>query len=266
MKKLNICTAIVLLSVSTFFACKKDGVKEIATTTTEGNALIKFFNFGVNSPSLNFYANDAKISAISSVTGSEALTGLAYGSVFPSTNYNLLAGGTYSFKGIVPSAALTNGGVTVATLPATITNGKFYSIYTCGIYNATTKTTDAFLVEDKIPDASATSASVRFVNTISNGTTGFDLVIKNTTTLTEQVVAKNVAYKTASEFVPVPNGVYEVCARYANGTSNIITRNGTSVVSFVLGRTYTISSRGDMTVTGTTAVNRPFLDNTSNRP
>lgn len=265
MKKLNIFTTALLLS-ALFSSCKKDGVHEIATTTTENAAQIKLYNFGINSPSLNFYANDAKVSAISSVTGVEATTGVAYGSIFPASNYSFLTGGTYTLKGITPTLAATDPNVTVATLQTTLVNGKFYSLYTSGFYNTATKTTDAFIVEDKIPEANATSANVRFVNTIPNATQGFDLIVKNTTTLTETVVAKNIAYKGVSDFALVPNGVYEIYARYANGTVNVISRNGTSVVSFIYGRTYTVSSRGDITVTSTTAVNRPFLDNTSNRP
>jgi hypothetical protein len=264
-KKLNIFTTALLLSAM-IFSCKKDGIHEITTSTADNAAQIKFYNFAINSPSLNFYANDAKISATSSVTGIEAPTGVAYGSIFPASNYSFLTGGAYTFKGVTPALATTDPNVVVATLPSTLVNRKFYSMYTCGFYNTTAKTTDAFIIEDQIPEASATSASVRFVNTIPNATSGFDLIVKNTTTLTEQVVAKNIAYKGASDFISVPNGVYEIYARYSNGTVNIITRNGTSVVSFIYGRTYTVSSRGDITVTGTTATNRPFLDVTSNRP
>jgi hypothetical protein len=265
MKKYNIYIALFLLS-ALVFSCKKNGIHDIATSTTDGGAQIKFFNFGVGSPSLNFYANNGKVSAIVSATGTEATTGIAYGAVFPATNYSLLNAGTYSFQGIVPAFSTTNANVVVATLSAPLEPNKFYSLYTSGIYNATAKTTDAFIVEDKIPAANATSASVRFVNTISNAASAFNLVVKNTTTLTEQVIATNIPYKGASEFALVPNGVYEIYARYPAGIANIISRNGTSTVSFIAGRTYTISSRGDMTVTGSTATNRPFLDNTSNRP
>lgn len=265
MKKINIYTAVFLLA-TLMFSCKKDGINEIDTITTDGGAQIKFFNFGVSSPSLNFYADNGKVSAIVSATGTEAATGITYGSVFPATNYSLLIPATYSFNGIVPALASINPGVVVAKLSTSIEAGKFYSLYTCGIYNTTAKTTDAFIVEDKIPATNPVSANVRFVNTISNASVGFDLVVKNTTTLVEQVVAANITYKTASNFVLVPNGVYEIYARYTNTTPNIIFRTGTSVVSFIAGRTYTISSRGDMTVTASTATNRPFLDNTSNRP
>ena len=50
--------------------------------------------------------------------------------------------------------------------------------------------------------------------------------------------------------------------RYTGSSTNAIVRAG---VSFVAGKVYTISARGDITVTSTTATNRPFLDNTANR-
>jgi hypothetical protein len=41
-----------------------------------------------------------------------------------------------------------------------------------------------------------------------------------------------------------------------------VTRAGVSLFG---GHVYTIGARGDITITSTTATNRPFLDNTSNR-
>lgn len=265
MKKRNIITAILLLT-TIFFSCEKDGIHEIETTPADAGAQIKFFNFGVSAPTMNFYANDQKVSATLSGTGAEATAGVNYGSVFPATNYAFLSGGEYTFKGMIPSTATADPNAVVATIPSKLENGKFYSLYTSGSYNATAKTVEGFVVEDIIPAASATNAHVRFVNTIANATSGFDLVAKNTTTAAEVVIATNVGYKTASSFTEVPNGVYEVFARYPGNAANVISRTGTSQVSFIAGRAYTISSRGDMTVTGATATNRPFLDNTSNRP
>jgi hypothetical protein len=265
MKKINIITAILLLSAF-FVSCEKDGVKEVETIKTDAGAQIKFFNFGVSAPSMNFYANDQKVSATVSATGAEATAGVNYGSVFPATNYALINGGTYTFKGIVPSTAAADPNAVIASIQGNVETGKSYSLYTSGPFDAIAKTVDGFLVEDVIPAASATAAHVRFVNTIANGTSGFDLVAKSTTTAAEIIVATNIGYKAASAFVEVPNGVYELYARYPGSPTNVISRTGTSNVSFIAGRAYTISSRGDMTVAGATATNRPFLDNTSNRP
>jgi hypothetical protein len=58
--------------------------------------------------------------------------------------------------------------------------------------------------------------------------------------------------------------------RFVNAISNsqpmtLYAKNTRTAVSFSAGRVYTIGARGDMTITSTTATNRPFLDNTANR-
>jgi len=263
MKRNYIALVAILLTIFTT-SCDKNAVQEIDAPLV-GGAQIKFFNFGVSSPSVNFYANDVKMSATASTTGAESANGVAYGAVFPSTTYSLIQAGSYTFKGTTSATAATDPNTTVATLAATIEDGKFYSLYTSGLFDAATKTTDAFIVEDKLPAADNTAPYVRFVNGIFNAASAMDLIAKNTATGSETVVASAVAYKSASEFAKLPEGIYELFARYPGDSANTITRNGTSVVSFVSGKVYTISSRGDITVTSTSAANRPFLDNTANR-
>ena len=60
----------------------------------------------------------------------------------------------------------------------------------------------------------------------------------------------------------LPAGVYDLLARYADSTTNAIVRTGVSLLG---GRFYTVAARGDITITSTTATNRPFLDATANR-
>jgi hypothetical protein len=60
----------------------------------------------------------------------------------------------------------------------------------------------------------------------------------------------------------VPNGAYNLIARYTGSNTSIIGRTN---VSFAAGHLYTIGARGDTTVKSSTATNRPFLDNTANR-
>lgn len=88
------------------------------------------------------------------------------------------------------------------------------------------------------------------------------LYAKNTTTTAEVAVGGAVAYQSAGAFTALPRAVYDVNTRVAGSSTNVITRTG---VSFVAGRVYGISARGDITVVSTTATNRPFLDNTTNR-
>ncbi|QKJ28861.1 DUF4397 domain-containing protein [Mucilaginibacter mali] len=257
--------ALLLLSLT--FSCKKQEFKTIDAPVDPSAPQIKFFNFSVNMPSVNFYANDTKVTATLSATGAEAAAGLAYGSVLPASNYATMAAGNYTFKAVVSSTATANANVTLGTVTGTLESNKLYSLYTGGFYNTTTKTSDMFLIGDTMPADDKVTVSIRLVNTISNGTEPLDLYVKNTTTGAETKVASAVAYKSASAFTTVPVGIYELYGRYpSNATTNVVVRNGTSAVGLTQGRVYTITALGDMTVSTTgTATNRCRFDNTTNR-
>jgi len=251
-----------LLCAAVLSACDafdKNAVQEIAGPVPAG-ARIKFFNFGVNAPGVNFYANDRKMTAISSGSGQESNIGVAYGGVGAGGFYTAIAPGQYTLAGKI--AAATDKDLAISNLPATLEEGKSYSFYQSGFYNTTTKTVDAFIVEDAfVPQIDFSVAYVRFVHAISNASP-MTLYAKNTSTTDSVIVGGAVAYKSAGAFTVVPPGFYDLGTRYAGVSTNAISRTG---VSFLAGRVYTIGARGDITVTSTTATNRPFLDNTANR-
>lgn len=248
----------VLLGAAVLSSCEKNAVQDITGTPPVSG--IKFFNFGVNAPSVNFYANDAKITAISSATGTESTLGVAYGGVGSGSFYSSITPGQYTFSGRI--SATVDKDLPIASVAGTIADGKRYSYYMSGFYNTTAKTVDAFIVEDVYPDAIDFSvATVRFVNAISNSS-AMTLFARNTTTAAETAIGAAVAYKSGGAFVTLPPGLYDLNTRTSGSTVNAISRTG---VSFSAGRVYTISSRGDMTVVSTTLTNRPFLDNTLNR-
>lgn len=247
-----------LLCVAALAGCEKNGVQELTGSTPE--AAVRFFNFGVNAPAVNFYAGPTKMTAIVSATGTESVLGVGYGGVGAGGFYSAIAPAQYDFTGKI--AAATDKDLTIATVNTTIVAGKAYSYYMSGFYNTTAKTVEAFIVEDVYPATiDFTQSYVRFVNAISNAQP-MTLYARNTTTLAEVPVGAAVAYKAAGAFTPIPGGVYDIGARLTGVATNAISR---TAVSFVAGRTYTISSRGDITVTSTTAANRPILDNTANR-
>ena len=249
----------VLLCAALLSSCyDKNAVTEIAGPVAGAN--VKFFHFGVNAPGVNFYGNDAKLTAISSTSGLESTIGTTYGSVGSGGFYASIVPGQYSFTGRI--AATVDKDLVIATILTTIDNGKNYSFYLSGFYNTTAKTSDGFVVEDAFPAAiDYTMAHVRFVHGIANANP-MRLYALNTTTTAEAPVGAEIAYKSAGAFVALPNGVYNLGARYAGVTTNAISR---TAVSLVAGRVYTIGARGDITVTSGTATNRPFLDNTANR-
>lgn len=258
--KLHRSLALLVCAVS-LAACEKNAVQDITGTLPESR--IKFFNFGVNAPSVNFYANDTKVTAITSANGAEANTGVAYGAVGAGGLYSAIDPGQYTFSGRIASAVVADKNVPVSSISGTLDAGKKYSVYQSGFYNTTTRTVEGFIIEDPyIDEDNFTTAYVRFVNAISNSSP-MTLYITGTTPVTAEVaVGGAVAYKSGGAFVAVPNGVYNLATRVAGSTTNTIVRTG---VSFSNGRIYTIGARGDITVTSTTATNRPFLDNTINR-
>ena len=66
-----------LLGAALLSSCDKDAVQQL--TGPVPGAKIKFFNFGVNAPAVNFYANEQKVTAILSATGTESTNGTVYG-------------------------------------------------------------------------------------------------------------------------------------------------------------------------------------------
>ena len=251
-------------------ACDKTAVQDITAPAT--GARVKFFNFSVGSPGVNFYANDAKITAIGSTTcsppadtttackttGAEPTTGTAYAAPGNAALYNEITPGQVTFAGKI--AATTDKGLAVATVAGQVDNNKYYSFFMSGAYDATAKKAEAFLVEDAIPDTpDFTQTYVRFVNAISNSQP-MTLFAKNTVTGTESAAGAAIAYKAAGTFTGIPPGVYDLNTRTAGSTTNVITR---AAVSFVAGHVYTVTARG--TIGSTVTANQPALDNTANR-
>ncbi|HEU4879977.1 MAG TPA: hypothetical protein VFT21_11020, partial [Gemmatimonadaceae bacterium] len=87
----------VLLCAAALTACEKNAVQDITGTVPASS--VRFFNFGVNAPSVNFYANDRKMTAITSATGAESTLGTAYGSVGSGGFYSGIEPGQYTFTG-----------------------------------------------------------------------------------------------------------------------------------------------------------------------
>lgn len=258
--KRHTTTIAALLCAGLLSACGEAPVRDISGPPPAASR-VRFFNFGVNAPGVNFYADATKMTAITSATpGLESTTGIVYGGVGAGGAYSAIEPGDHTLTGKI--AAATDKDLAIATSAATIADGKFYSFYMSGFYNTTTKTVDSFVVEDPVVEPTDfTVATVRFVNAISNSTP-MTLFAKNTVTGVEVAVGGDVAYKGAGAFTPLATAVYDLSTRVTGSTTNAIVRTG---VSFLGGRVYTVGARGDMTVVSTTATTRPFLDNTPNR-
>ncbi|MEK6612982.1 MAG: DUF4397 domain-containing protein [Gemmatimonadota bacterium] len=259
MKKLT-SIAVLLLSATVLSSCGKEAFPDITGPMAESR--IKFFNFGVGTPGVYFYANGNKVAGIIGTavidaatgivtSGKESVTGTTYTNVTSGGYYSAIAPGSYDLKAQL--ADTTQRATVVSTVSTSIASGKYYSYYISGVYDAGTKTAEAFVVEDNFPvNMDWTQAYVRFVNA---GPTSAPLTLYGTNTTTaapEAAIGAITAYKGGSAFVGVPTGSYTLAARDAGGVSKV-TR---TAVSFLAGRVYTI------TVRGTTSL---FLDNTTNR-
>jgi hypothetical protein len=234
-------------------ACSKDAVQSISAPAP--GASVKFYNFSTGAPSVNFYANETKVTAVSSTTGQESTSGTGYGAVATGGFYTGITPGQYTLSGRI--TATTDNGLAIASAPTAIADGKYYSFYLSGPYNTTTKKSDFFILEDAAPPQplNYTVAYVRFVNAISNSSP-MTLYAKNTTSGTELPIGGSVAYKGAGALTPVPIGPYDLIARNTGSSTNAITL---AAVGFSAGRVVTVNARGDMTITSTTAATRPIL-------
>ena len=260
MKRHSVLAA--LLCAGALSACGDPAVNTI-TEPPSASSRIRFFHFGVGAPGVNFYANDTKMTAINSATGTESTTGTVYSAVAAGGAYSVIAPGQYNLTGRI--AAATDKDLAIASVPATIGDGAYYSFYLSGIYSTATKTSDAFIVVDPVaPPTDFSVATVRFVHAISNANP-MTLYAMDTITKVEVAVGSEVSYKGAGSFTAIPRGVYDLRTRYAGEATNRMTR---LAVTFLGGRVYTITARGDITVAATSAcaaTNRTCLDFSFNR-
>src|SRR5256714_9176084 len=187
------------------------------------------------------------MSAVVSTSGTEATSGIAYGSVSAGGDYSAIAPGQYALTGKI--AAATDKDLVISTVNTTIEDGKYYSYYMSGFYNTTTKTVEGFVVEDPFTvPTDLTTATVRFVNAISNANP-MTLYAKSNTSGAEVPIGSAVAYKTAGGFVTIPAGSYDISTRYTGSSGNALSRTG---VSFNGGHGVTRSAQRDITVPPTT--------------
>ncbi|MCR4340256.1 MAG: DUF4397 domain-containing protein [Gemmatimonadaceae bacterium] len=270
----------VLLCAAALTACDydKNAVQDI-TAPSVPEARVKFFNFGISAPAVVFYADETKLTAINftgcstaaaretepcTTTGNESTGGVGYGGVAAGGLYAGIDPGQHTLSGRI--TATTDKGLAISNVTTTLAAGMKYSFYQSGPYSSTTKTVDAFVVEDPFPDEiDWSNASVRFVHAVYNANP-MTLYAKDDSTGVEVAVGGTTAYKSAGAFTTLPPGIYDLSTRYDGSGTNVITRSN---VSFAIGRTYTITARGNITVTPTTtgcaAANMTCLDNTLNR-
>jgi hypothetical protein len=248
-KYINLLFAISILA---FSSCDKSAFQVIDAPPTGPN--FRVYNFAVNGPQVNVYVNDVKASAIGSTTGKESASGIAAYGIFPGTNsyVNLQHDGSVTIKAKTPVNATTNPGVETTSATAKFENGKFYSFFTTGIYNATAKTTGSFVIEDVLPAIDINVGYARMINTVPNAPSGFDLKATNKATGEVIVISNAVPFQSASPFVKLPEGIYNLTSTSVNTPlSYTITRADLTISK---GFVYTLAARGTVLTTSTLAI------------
>lgn len=264
----RLLSSAVVLGAALLAGCSKDAIRTIDGPLP--GSFVKFFNFGVNAPAVNYYSDTVKVTAISSTncqtvpvdpkcttTGIESTSGTGYGAAGNAGLYSSLTPGSHVLAG--KSVVAADNGTFVTTLTSTLAAGQYYSMYTSGFYNATTKTVESFIVADSLPATDFSLAYVRFVNASPNSAPMI-LYARNTVTGTEVAIGPAVAYKSAGSFVSLPPAPYDLNARVPGSATNLVTR---LAVGFTAGHAWTVTVRGDMTATSGT--NKPAFDNTVNQ-
>ena len=258
----------VLLGAGALAACEKNGVQDISRPLA--GAFVRFHNYSVGAPGVNFYANDQKLTAVSSTsctplpanattcttTGVESTTGVTYGNTALGGNYAMVTPGQYALTGRI--AATTDKGLAVATIDTPLADGKYYSYFTSGIYNTTTKKADAFLVEDALPTSfDYTKAYIRLVNASANAPTiSASTKLQGTTEVV--TIATGLAYKGVGQIVTVTPGLHDLTVTIGS-SSTTFTNVGLSG-----GHVFTLALRGDATAAAG-STNALALTATANR-
>src|SRR5437879_6492500 len=106
----------LLLCAVAIAACEKNGRQTIGEPAVGAN--VKFFNFGVGGPGVYFYANEQKLSAISSslcqppndtttvcrTNGNDSTAGTAYGIAGSGGLYSAVSPGSYALTGRIAAS------------------------------------------------------------------------------------------------------------------------------------------------------------------
>lgn len=188
-------------------------------------ARVKFIHAVPGGPSVNIFANDAKLNGAAVV----------YGGAFPVAEYSALTPGTVNLKVATPASG-TTASQPILSAPVTLEADKYYTIAAAGTPTAPA----AVLINDDISLPDPSKAYFRVINLLTSGQT-VDLAIG-----TGSPLLSAVASRTASAFVAVDpvtsTSPYTFQVRIAGVATPLSITNQTAGV----GRKYTIFVRGTL--------------------
>jgi len=231
------------------FACVGGSSDQLTIVSPAQGARIKFIHAVADGPGISILVNNRQFSGV--LTTPPATPGvITYAGAYPANDYATLDAGSIKVDVVVPATA-TAAQTTVISGNVPIEANKYYSVFAIG--SVVEARLEPLVIEDKIVPADTSKAYIRFVNTVINTTTGYDLGIGTNF----PAALSNVRYKQVTDFVaidPAPIG--------ASATPIVARLNGTTVnlapttltLTPVKGRFYTYYIRGRVGGTGTQAI------------
>ena len=239
----------IVASIGLLAACKKgdlveNTVYEKIQPADPKYAYLKILNLTPGSPTVNFYMDGTKFSAGYSTLGIEN-AGFAYNGLFPDLGYAVTTPTTHTLTAKIIPTATADANLEVFNQQITPAAGKYYTIFTTGMYTSPTKKIpSAIMLEDTRPALDTSKIFVRLAN-LYNGSPNLDMV-RDAATGTK--IISNVAYGAASDWAEVPNlgpgtaPSVKLFFNQAGTTTTLITAGVTSTLT--KGRAYTIYLRG----------------------
>ncbi|RZK98314.1 MAG: DUF4397 domain-containing protein [Pedobacter sp.] len=134
---------LFIATVGFLTACEKGELVESTKyeTLTPGDpkySYIKILNLTPGSPALTYFIDGKKFSAALSSTGVEN-AGWAYNGLFPDLGYAVTAPGTRTLTAKTIPSLTVDPNLEVLNTQVTVNAGKYYTLYTTGMYTTTNK-------------------------------------------------------------------------------------------------------------------------------
>ncbi len=243
--------AVIAISLS---SCDKVSLDERDEPVI--GAKIKFFNATLNSPGINLYANDSKITTVAP-TAANVENGITFGGVYPNLEYAVVSPGTFQLKTKIAASSTVDPNLEVSSLSSTLENDKYYTVIAVDSYNTIDKKVNTIIINDELVARDTSKALIRFINLVGN-IGNVDLAVSNGATIVSSIPYKGVsAFATA----PLPGASVNYVLKFSTPTGIITTSN--FPLTFNKGRVYTVFFSG--TIGGTTTSTTPRLSLTINR-
>lgn len=238
------------------FACVGESSDQLTIVTPASGARVKFHHAVSDGPGISILVNNRQFSGV--LTTAPATPGIiTYGNFYPANDYATIEAGSAKVEVIVPAAG-TTAQTTIISGTVPLEANKYYSVFAIG--SAAAANLEPLVVEDKLTPADTSKAYLRVVNTIVNATTGYDVGFNGT----YAAATTNVAYKKATDFVPItPTAIgaaaLPIQVRATGTTTNLAA--ATFTLAPVKGRFYTVLLRGRVGGTGTQALTSALFTN-----